>query len=289
MTDRMLTTEEVAELLRVHPKQVYRLLRKGLPARRVGAEWRFDRAEVLRWSGAPPVPPVPEPGRAAAVAGATPSIVAANGDLAVLTLLRLLAARGPPLLGLVQTDMTRGLALLEVGAVLASGAHAGGFPTHVGGERLARVHLVRREVGLAAPAGAPVPALSSLSRLRFASRPAGAGIREHLDAALRAARLKPGAIHRRARVLDSHLDVVAAVAAGHADAGLASRGWAERLGLSFRAIATEAYGLLVKARDLGDPRVVRLCEVAQGRVFREAARAAGYDAAESGEIRYDAE
>src|SRR4051794_27145097 len=43
----LLTTEEVASLLRVHPKHVYRLLKKGLPARRVGSEWRFERGEVL--------------------------------------------------------------------------------------------------------------------------------------------------------------------------------------------------------------------------------------------------
>jgi molybdate-binding protein len=190
--------------------------------------------------------------------------------------------------GLVQTDMARGLALLEAGAVLATGAHAGGLATHLAGERLARVHLMRREVGLAAPAGKRVPELAELQGLRFASRPESAGIREHLDAALRAARQSPRAAHRRAQLLESHGDVVAAIAAGRADVGLASRGWAERLGLSFRAIATEAYGLLVKARDLGDPRVVRLCEVAQGAPFREAVGAIpGYDASGSGEIRYD--
>ncbi|HET7755018.1 MAG TPA: helix-turn-helix transcriptional regulator [Anaeromyxobacteraceae bacterium] len=282
----MLTTDEVAELLRVHPKHVYRLLKKGLPARRVGAEWRFDRADVLRWAGAPA--PAPEPERAPAVSEGAPSVIAANGDLPVLVLLRLLVSRGPPLVGLVQTDMARGLALLDAGAVLATGAHAGGFPTHVGGERLARVHLVRREVGLASPAGRPLPELAALSKLRLASRPGSAGIRAHLDAALRAARLKPESVHRRSLLLESHLEVVAAVSAGRADVGLASRGWAERLGLSFRTIATEAYGLLVKARDLGDARIVRLCEVAQGTAFREAAAATpGYDAAGSGEIRYD--
>ena len=35
MSDLLLTTDEVAEVLRVHPKHVYRLLKKGLPARRV--------------------------------------------------------------------------------------------------------------------------------------------------------------------------------------------------------------------------------------------------------------
>jgi putative molybdopterin biosynthesis protein len=45
----------------------------------------------------------------------------------------------------------------------------------------------------------------------------------------------------------------------------------------------------VKARDLGDPRVVRICEVAQGQPFREAVEAeAGYDARGAGDIRYDA-
>ena len=290
MTDRMLTTDEVAELLRVHPKHVYRLLKKGLPARRVGSEWRFDRVEVLRWSGAPAPEPERAPVAAPASGASAPSVIAANGDVALLTLLRLLAERGPPLVGLVQTDMARGLALLDEGAVLATGAHAGGFPTHAGGERLARVHLFRREVGIASAAGKPVPELAALAKLRLASRPGSAGIRWHLDAALRAEKLKPEAVHRKAVLLESHADVVAAVAAGRADVGLASRGWAERLGLSFRALAVEAYGLLVKARDLGDARVVRLCEVAQGAAFREAAGAIpGYDAAGSGEIRYDAE
>ena len=97
-------------------------------------------------------------------------------------------------------------------------------------------------------------------------------------------------MHRKALLLDSHAEVVAAVAAGRADVGLASRGWAERLGLSFRALSTEAYGLLVKARDLGDARVVRLCEVAQSAAFRDAVSTVpGYDATGSGEIRYDAQ
>ena len=39
----------------------------------------------------------------------------------------------------------------------------------------------------------------------------------------------------------------------------------------------------------GDPRVVRLCEVAQGEPFQARARAyAGYDPAGAGDIRYDA-
>jgi excisionase family DNA binding protein len=50
--DALLTTKDVAALLRVHPKHVYRLMRGGLPAHRVGGEWRYVTSEVLQWAGA---------------------------------------------------------------------------------------------------------------------------------------------------------------------------------------------------------------------------------------------
>ncbi|ACG72294.1 DNA binding domain protein, excisionase family [Anaeromyxobacter sp. K] len=292
MPDQLLTTAEVAEVLRVHPKHVYRLLKRGLPARRVGAEWRFSREDVLAWSGgstgdaarletAPASTPPGAP-------DAAPALVAANGDVAVLSLLALAAAQGPPLLGFVQADMAEAADLLRRRAVLAAGAHAGGFPSHVGDDRVARIHLVTREIGLVHPPGRPVT-LEDLARRRLASRPGSAGVRRHLDEALRARRLDPARVHRKALLLRSHLEVALAVAAGRADVGLCSRAWGERAGLAFRPIATEPYGLIVKARDLGDARVVRLCETAQGRAFRaEAGAIRGYDVEGAGDIRYDA-
>jgi excisionase family DNA binding protein len=293
MPDPLLTTPEVAALLRVHPKHVYRLLKKGLPARRVGSEWRFSRDDVLAWSGgkAPAADPAPgqEPAAAGPQADAAPALVAANGDVALLTLLRLADALGPPLLGFVQADMRAAADLLRRRAVLAAGAHAGGFPSHVGDERVARLHLVAREIGLVYRPGGKALRLADLSRLRLASRPPSAGVRGYLDAALRQARLDPARAHRTALELPSHLEVVLAVAAGRADAGLCSRAWGERAGLAFLPLATEDYGLIVKARDLGDPRVVRLCEVAQGKRFRaEVGAVPGHDPAGAGDIRYDA-
>jgi excisionase family DNA binding protein len=284
-TDVLLRTEEVAALLRVHPKHVYRLLKKGLPARRVGGEWRFSRQDVMTWSGAAELRQEPEV--EPRTVGAPPAVVAANGDVVVMTLLRIAARQGPPIIGFVQADMASGADLLQAGAVLATGAHAGGFPTHLGSERIARVHLVTREIGLVGPPGRP-PRLRDLPRMRLASRPPTAGVRHHLDAALRGARLDPEKVHRKALLLDSHLEVVCAVAAGRAGVGLASRAWGERAGLSFTALATEPYGLIVRARDLGDSRVVRLCETAQGKEFRsEAGAIPGYDVTGAGDIHYD--
>lgn len=287
MAEPLLNTGEVAALLRVHPKHVYRLLKRGLPARWVGGEWRYARAEVLAWSGGGELRADDGERIALAPSGAPPSLVAANGDLAVWTLLHFAAESGPPLIGFVQADMQGGIALLQRGAVLAAGAHAGAFPSHVGPQRVARIHLVKREVGLLSRGPRP-PRLGDLGRARLASRPPTAGVRGLLDDALRTARLDPRRIHGRALVLDSHLEVVMAVVAGRAEVGLASRAWASRAGLAFTPLAEESYGLLVRARDLGDARVVRLCEVAQGKSYRAAVEAhPGYDASGAGDIRYD--
>jgi len=219
-------------------------------------------------------------------AGATtPPLLAANGDRVVLTLLRLLREAGT-LLGLVSADRDSGLALLAAGRVLATGSHAGGFPSHLGGERLARLHLVTREVGLVARGR--LPDLEELPRLRLASRPESAGIRRYLDDALTGRGIDAGKVHSRAAVCASHLEVVSRVARGDADVGLASRAWAEELGLVFRPLAQEAYGLLVRAREMGHPAVVMACQVAQGSAFRaEVSAIPGYDATGAGDVKYD--
>ncbi|HEX2572477.1 MAG TPA: helix-turn-helix transcriptional regulator [Polyangia bacterium] len=291
----LLTTAEVAALLQIHPKQVYRLLRRGLPGRRLGGEWRFLRREVLAWMGqagreevAAEAEPEADRGEAAAPGGAgggAPPFLAANGDVAVELLLALVN-EGAPILGFVQSDRERALRLLERGRVLAAGCHGQGPPARLGSVRLARIHLVEREVGLVAVG--EVPPLARLGKLRFATRPPSAGIVVHLDEAIRRERLDARKVLAGARPLESHREVVCAVLRGEADVGLATRSWAARLGLGFRALATEGYGLLVRAADLGDARVVRLCEVAQSEEYRRAVAAVpGYDAAGSGDIRYD--
>ena len=50
MATIVLTLEEVAQFLRIHPSTVYRLLRKHtIPAFKVGSDWRFNRESVENW------------------------------------------------------------------------------------------------------------------------------------------------------------------------------------------------------------------------------------------------
>jgi excisionase family DNA binding protein len=46
----LMTINEVASYLRVNKKTVYRLLERGdIPARKVGHQWRFDKASIDQW------------------------------------------------------------------------------------------------------------------------------------------------------------------------------------------------------------------------------------------------
>ena len=46
----VLTVQNVADYLHVHPSTIYRLLKnKLLPAVKVGRDWRFDREEIDSW------------------------------------------------------------------------------------------------------------------------------------------------------------------------------------------------------------------------------------------------
>jgi excisionase family DNA binding protein len=45
-----LTSEEAAHLLKIHPKTLQRMARKGqIPARRIGDLWRFRASELDAW------------------------------------------------------------------------------------------------------------------------------------------------------------------------------------------------------------------------------------------------
>ncbi len=49
--EEVLTAEEVAEYLRIHPYTLRRLARAGkLPGFKIGGQWRFRKDEIDAWS-----------------------------------------------------------------------------------------------------------------------------------------------------------------------------------------------------------------------------------------------
>jgi excisionase family DNA binding protein len=276
MTGGLLTSREVALLLRVHPKHVYRLLRAGLPGLRVGGEWRFERARVLSWAESR--------GRRGPEAADAP-LVAANDDEAVAILLDAVGAEGPPV-GWVRADSGRALDLVAHGRAMVAGFHRRDVPLRAGARRLARIRLVEREVGLVGRPGRGAPRLAWCAERRMASRPSTSGSRSLLDPALEAAGIPPADVAARARCEPTHLAVVSALLRGEADVGVTSRDWAERAGLPFRPLGVERYDLLVPADDLGAPTVLRLCAAAASRaVRRRLGTLPGHSGSDAGTIR----
>jgi excisionase family DNA binding protein len=48
--DEILTISQVSELLKLHPRTIYKLVKNGIiPGRRVGKKWRFLRSEVIKF------------------------------------------------------------------------------------------------------------------------------------------------------------------------------------------------------------------------------------------------
>lgn len=49
--NRMMTAEELADYLRLHPSTIYRLVRKKqIPGFKVGSDWRFSQRAIDEWS-----------------------------------------------------------------------------------------------------------------------------------------------------------------------------------------------------------------------------------------------
>lgn len=246
-----LTTPEVAALLRVHPKHVYRLLHQGMPARRVGGQWRFSRNAIQQWAelrgGAlasadePPSAPLTP---AFSLLAAEPNEIS---DAVVATLANAAGVN----LAVVPASPQKCLDLLGSGDVAAALLRAGS------GLKAAcatvRIHLGARQLGLITRPGkstnhtVAVPAHTTIA-----------------DSVIRAA--WPRAVLRHER---TELDACASVARKQAAAALGSAAWAQRLGLSFRPIGSEAWELAVRVDAMEDPAVARMCVAAQGNALRD--------------------
>lgn len=282
----LLTTKEAAKLLHVHPKQLYRLLKQGLPAARVGTEWRFENDAILDWArGARKAAVPPESERTEATVQPAP-LLAANGDVVIDELLAALRATGGPLLGFVLSDQATAASHLESNAVLLAGNHEDVPATKASFKRV-RLHLATREIGIATRGSTPLRKLSELARRSVALRPSSAGVRASLDAALSRAAVPLADAYRRGQEYASHREVALAVAVGAADCGLTTHAWAAAARLAFHPIVSEAYGLCLRADSLSNPCAVRVCELSQTASFRKRLRDAfGYGVERTGELRF---
>ena len=237
-------------------------------------------------------------GQVQPIAPPRPTLVVAGCDPALPLLEHPLALLDPPV-GFSWWSCSSGEALRLAGAGLvhAAGAHllgeSGEYNTgpavqRLGGRGAEVIGFSSWREGLVLRPGlaGAVTGLADLARHggRLVNREEGAEARRVLDREAARLRLDPATIDGYGTRATGHLPVASAVAAGLADAGVASEPAARVYGLDFLPLATERFDLVVPASQAGTREVQALLKVlASPWLLAQLASLPGYDAARCGE------
>ncbi len=160
---------------------------------------------------------------------------------------------------------------------------------HLPNEALQLVTFAHREQGLIVAKDNPqgIQSLDDLPRIRYINRQRGAGTRLLLDYELEQRGIAPDSIAGYEREEYTHLAVAAAVASNIADCGLGVRSAAISMKLHFIPIGWERYDLVIPDVHLNHPGIHHLLTLLNEAEFqRELGAQPGYDARETGNIRY---
>ena len=121
--------------------------------------------------------------------------------------------------------------------------------------------------------------------LRLVNRQPGSEARLLLDRELVRLGMVPGQLHGYDTKATGHIQVASAIAAGLADAGIASEPAALAFGLAFIPLATERFDIVVPAAHIASREVQGLLRVLSSRWLRDQlASLPGYDPARCGEV-----
>jgi len=294
-----LTTSEASDYLRLGERKLYELVTVGaIPCSKVTGKWLFPRHELDLWvlSGLarPPGMTAAEP----------PPIVGGSQDDLLEWSLR---ESGSGLASLSEGTL-RGVDRLQRGEVLATAIHfhgadvsanSSGDPNTSALRALPGLHdavlvgVARREQGLVLASGNPKD-LQSLpdvlaSGAKMAVRQPGAGAQLLLDALLKRAGANPRDLRRLEPPCLTGPDLAAAIRAGSADCGIATRAAATSAGLDFVPLLWESFDLLMRQRSYFLPAIQALVGFLRDkRLTQRAAELTGYDTAPAGQIRFAA-
>lgn len=294
-----LTTSEAADYLRLGERKLYELVTAGaIPCSKVTGKWLFPRHELDLWVMSGLARP---PGM---IAADPPPIVGGSQDDLLEWSLR---ESGSGLASLNEGTM-RGVERLQQGEVIAAAIHFHGPEVSDNAAEDANVAVLkgipslhdavlvgvaRREQGLLLAPGNPknLRSLSDvlMSGALVAMRQPGAGAQLLLEALL--ARLGTGtrSLRRREPPCLTGPDLAAAIRAGQADCGIATRAAAKSAGLDFVPLLWESFDLLMRQRSYFRPSIQALVNfLREDRLKIRATELSGYDAQGAGQVRFAA-
>jgi putative molybdopterin biosynthesis protein len=294
-----LTTSEAADYVRLGERKLYELVTAGaIPCSKVAGKWLFPRHELDLWVLSGLARP------AGMVATDPPPIVGGSQDDLLEWSLR---ESGSGLASLTE-GTARGVGRLLRGEVIAAAIHfhSDASPADSAADaNIAAVRampglhdavlvgLPRREQGLLLAPGNPKQ-LHSLadvlaSGAKMAVRQPGAGAQMLLEVLLTRASAARKDLRRLEPPFLTGPDLAAAIRAGKADCGVATRAAANSAGLDFVPLLSENFDLLLRQRSYFRPQMQALIGfLCENRLKQRAAELTGYDPAPSGQIRFAA-
>lgn len=291
-----LTTSEAAEYVRLGERKLYELVTSGeIPCSKVTGKWLFPRQELDLWVLSGLARP------AGMLAADPPPIVGGSQDDLLEWTLR---ESGSGLASLSE-GTARGVERLQRGEVIAAAVHfhsdevaaedvnTAAVRATAGLHDAVLVGLVRREQGLLVASGNPRQ-LHSLADVlakaaQMAVRQPGAGAQMLLEVLLTRAGGTRGDLRRLDPPCLTGPDLAAAIRAGRADCGIATRAAAKSAGLDFVPLLWENFDLLMRQRSYFRPAMQALIGFLRDkRLQQRAAELGGYDPAPAGQIRFAA-
>ncbi|QPC96031.1 helix-turn-helix transcriptional regulator [Mesorhizobium sp. INR15] len=290
----LLTTSEAADYLRLGERKLYELVAdNAIPCTKVTGKWLFPRHELDRWvlSGlahpAGMVPPNPPP------------IIGGSQD----DLLEWCLRRSGSGLASLSEGSEKGVERLLRGEVAAAAIH---FHSSQEDGEMANVTAVRstprlhdavvvavalREQGLLLAPGNPkgLHCVADILKgnARMAVRQKGAGAQMLLETLLARAGVSPSQLNRLEPACLTGPDLAAAIRAGRADCGIATRSAARASGIDFVPLLWEEFDLVMRQRTYFQPSMQALLGfIARGDMPLRAAELTGYDVTPAGTIRF---
>lgn len=281
-----LTTQELAELLRIKERKIYDMAASGqVPCIRVVGKLLFPRQEIERWI---------QSGRSGPEASAPlPGIMVGSHDPLLEWALR---DSGSGIAGLFDGSFD-GLERFARREAMACALHIheadGGWNVQtvadaVGAQPVVLVRLMSRRRGLLVAARNPlgITGIADLDPHRVVRRQEMAASERHFQNLVRAADLDPDAMRGPRAPARSELDLARAVADGQADAAFGVKAVAKPFGLDFIDIVEESFDLLVWRQAWFEPQMQALFGlIHSGRFAIRAGELGGYDVAEALQVR----
>jgi len=288
-----LTTEEVADYLRIAERTVYELARtRRIPCARITGKLLFPRHMIDLWAA-----------RQTDFAGfdhrVPPAVVAGSHD----PLLEWAIRESGSELALLTGGSEDGLRRVADNQAMVAAMHildgeTGEYNLPAvramrGFADLVLVEWAKREQGIVLPPGNPraIREIADLAGkgIRVMRRQAGAGTQTLLGHLLSQAGLRFDALAMVESPAPNETDLAVAIFDGKADAGLAVRAVANRFHLDFIPLHRERFDLAIRRREFFEAPFQALMRFARSPGFHAQAKAlGGYETDRTGEVVYNA-